>query len=70
MSTDISHLHTLPVAERLRIIEELWDGIASSQEPIVVPPEVIDEITRRAEELHADPSIAIDDEELWRRVDG
>lgn len=70
MSTDISHLHTLPVAERLRIIEELWEGITSTTEPIVVPPEVIEEASRRADELHADPSIAIDDDELWRRVDG
>jgi putative addiction module component (TIGR02574 family) len=70
MSTEISHLHGLPVAEKLRIIGELWDSITASGESIILPPAVIDEAQRRSDELLADPSIAIDDDELWRRVDG
>lgn len=70
MSIDMSELHKLPVVEKLRIIEELWESISTSSEPIVVPPAVIDEASRRSEELFADPTISIDDDELWRRVDG
>ena len=60
----------MPVADKLRLVTQLWDDIASSPEPIVVPPEVIREASRRSAELAANPSLAIDDDELWRRVDG
>ena len=70
MSIDITNLRDLPVADKLRIVTQLWDDIAASTDPIVVPPEVLREASRRSGELKADPSIAIDDDELWRRVDG
>ena len=70
MSADIANLRRLPVAEKLRIVTQLWDDIAASAESIVVPPDVLKEASRRSAELKADPSIAIDDDELWRRVDG
>jgi putative addiction module component (TIGR02574 family) len=60
----------LPVADKLRLVTELWNDIASSSEPIVVPPEVLREASRRSAELDDNPSLAIDDDELWRRVDG
>jgi len=70
MSIDFSSFSNLPVAEKLRIVTRLWDDIAASTEPIVVPPEILQEVSRRSAELEADPSMAIDDQELWRRVDG
>ena len=70
MSIDITNLRGLPVADKLRIVTQLWDDIAASTDPLVVPPEVLREASRRSAELEANPSIAIDDEELWRRVDG
>lgn len=65
-------LSGLPVAEKVRIVTQLWNDIAPSPVPIKVPPEVIREVSRRSAELDADPSMAmaIDDDELWRRVDG
>lgn len=70
MSVDISELRKLPVEEKLRIIEALWDDIAASDEPIVLQPGQLAEARRRSEDLKADPSIGIDRDELWRRVDG
>lgn len=70
MSIDFASLRNLPVADKLRIVTELWDQIATSSEPMVVPPEVLRVVSQRSAELKADPSIAIDDNELWRRVDG
>lgn len=60
----------MPVADKLRLVTQLWNDIASSPEPIIVPPEVIREASRRSAELAENPAIAIDDDELWRRVDG
>ncbi len=70
MSLDITNLRDLPVADKLRIVTQLWDDIAASTNPVVVPPDVLREASRRSAELRADPSMAIDDDELWRRVDG
>ena len=70
MSIDITNLRDLPVADKLRIVTQLWDDIAASIDPVILPPDVVREASRRSAELQADPSIAIDDDELWRRVDG
>ena len=67
---DTSDPTNMSVAEKLKLVEKLWDEIAASTEPIVLPPEALSEIARRANEVDADPSILIDEDELWRRVDG
>ena len=68
MSIDLTDLHNLPVSEKLRIVEALWDDIGASDEPIVLQPWQRDEARRRSNEVKADPSITIDRAELWRRV--
>ena len=70
MTVDLASLRRLPVSEKLRIVTQLWEDIAASEQPIVIPPGVLQEATRRSAELRDNPSIAIDDVELWRRVDG
>jgi putative addiction module component (TIGR02574 family) len=70
MSIDITELRNLSVAEKLRIVELLWDDIGAAGGPITLHAWQFEEATRRAAELKADPSIAIDRDELWRRVDG
>ncbi len=70
MSIDLTDLRNLSVSEKLRIVEALWDDIGASGEPIVLQPWQRDEAQRRSAELKADPSIAIDRNELWRRVNG
>jgi hypothetical protein len=37
MSNDFSNLKALTTADKLRIVTELWNDIAASDEPIVVP---------------------------------
>ena len=70
MTIEIADLRDLPVTDKLRIVTQLWDDIATSTEPVVVPQEVLHEASRRSAELKDDPTIAIDDDELWRRIDG
>lgn len=67
---DFTDMHNIPNAEKLKLVSQLWNEIAASKDPIVVPPEVICEVNRRSAEMIADPSLAIDEAEMWRRVDG
>ena len=66
---DISELQSLPIDQKIEIIGKLWDDVVDSDAPIFLSPAVIAEIDRRRAELDADPSIAIDRDEMWRRVD-
>lgn len=68
MHPEIEHLRNLPVAEKLRVVEELWDDIGQSGECFPLPEWHRVEAERRAAELDADPAIALSREELWRRV--
>lgn len=68
MHPEVENLRKLPVAERLRVIEELWDDIGQSGESFPLPDWHHAEVERRAAELEADPTIALSREELWRRV--
>jgi putative addiction module component (TIGR02574 family) len=56
------------VAEKLPVIEDLWDDIAASGELFPLPAWHREEADRRAAELEADPSTALTRQELWRRV--
>ncbi len=66
---DTTILHQLPNDEKLKIIFELWDDLAASNASLQLPEEVIEEAQRRRNELIENPEMAIDDEEMWRRVD-
>ena len=69
MHPDLEHLRRLPIGEKLRVVEELWDDIAASAERFPLPDWHREEAERRAADLEADPSIALTREELWQRVD-
>lgn len=62
-------LRALPPDQKLAIVTELWDDLAASAS-LTLPPDELGEMQRRRDEMLADPSIAIDADEVWRRVDG
>lgn len=62
-------IRALPPDQKLELVHELWDDLASSMN-FSLPPAELKEMQRRREELLASPEITIDREELWRRVNG
>lgn len=68
MHPEAEHLRGLPIAEKLRLVEDLWDQIAASEEPLPLPAWHREKAERLAAELQSDPSLALTREELWRRV--
>ncbi|MFN6331685.1 MAG: addiction module protein, partial [Planctomyces sp.] len=38
MSIDLKQLKSLPVEEKLRLVELLWDDIGASDEPVILHP--------------------------------
>lgn len=68
MTIDLAELKSLPVGEKLRLVEWLWNEIGESNEPIALTPDQLATAKSRSEEMKANPSIAIDRDEMWQRV--
>ena len=65
---DTSHFQKLPTDQKIELVFQLWDEIVDSNEPVVLSDGVKAEMDRRCAGLDADPSLAIDEDEMWRRV--
>ena len=63
-----SHLLRLSVAERLEIIEELWNSIAAEPEELSITDAQRDEIDRRIAEHDRDPSSSVPWAEVRERL--
>ncbi|MGD0899878.1 MAG: addiction module protein [Thermoguttaceae bacterium] len=68
MPIKLEELRKLPIADKLRIVEQLWEDIAASAEPFPLQAWHKEEAQRRAEELDRTPEIALTREEVWKRV--
>ena len=64
----LAELKKLPIAERLQLVEELWDSIAEDGAALPDPPELVEEIRRRSAYLQANPSSGVTWEELENRI--
>ncbi len=62
-------LRSLPPDEKLAIVTQLWDELAASA-ALTLPGDELAEMNRRRAELLANPSMAISEDEVWRRLNG
>ncbi|MFN0056587.1 MAG: addiction module protein [Planctomycetales bacterium] len=62
-------LRALPAAEKLQIVEMLWDELGESDVSIPLPEWVAQEAVRRRDEMQTDPSVGLTHEEAWRRIE-
>ncbi|RYD82647.1 MAG: addiction module protein [Verrucomicrobiaceae bacterium] len=61
-------LRRLSPSEKLALVSELWDDLASHPEEIPITPEQIAELDRRLEAYHKDPSQSTTWEEIRARI--
>jgi putative addiction module component (TIGR02574 family) len=64
MDTGFSELFKLGLAERLRLVESLWDSIAQDVGPLPVSAAKIDELQARAARYQTDPAGGL----TWEQV--
>ncbi|RPI89502.1 MAG: Addiction module component, CHP02574 [Planctomycetaceae bacterium] len=69
MSIDFADLRALSPAEKLELVELLWDDLGASDASIPLPEWVGLEAARRRDELIADPKLGLSHEEVWRRIE-
>lgn len=64
MNTALQELETLSVAERMQLVEDLWDSIARCNANLPVPEWQKDELAHRKERYRLNPNSG----ETWDQV--
>lgn len=69
-AVDLESLRRLPVAERLLLVEDLWDSIATDTPSVDVPlsPQLVAELDRRIADLKEGRERAIPWEEVRESI--
>ena len=50
----IANLNTLPIVEKIQLVEDLWDSIAADQESIPLTTEQREELDKRLDSYESD----------------
>ena len=58
----------LDPAEKLQLVEQIWDDLAAQETPLPLPDWARTEATRRRDEMLADPNLGSTHEEVWKRI--
>ena len=64
----VAEILELPVAERIRLVELIWDSIAAVPEAVPVSEELKAELDRRLDEFEANPEGGYPWEEVRERI--
>ena len=68
MPIDTDELRALPPAEKLRLVELLWDDLGDSTASIPLPDWIDREAMKRRDEMR-DPSFGLSHDDTWRRIE-
>ena len=64
----IAEILSLPIAERVRLVEAIWDSIAAVPEALPLTQWQKDELDRRLAEFESDPDSGATLEEVFARI--
>lgn len=64
----VTEILELPVAERIRLVELIWDSIAAVPDAVPVSEELKSELDRRLSEFEANPDGGSPWEEIRERI--
>jgi putative addiction module component (TIGR02574 family) len=68
MNSSAESIFELTLSEKLQLVEDLWDDIASTPEAVPVHDWQKEELARRKQNLISNPGSALSWEEIQRRV--
>lgn len=66
---DIPEINKLSIAEKILLIEELWESITRDEANVPVPQSHIEELERRLRRYIANPGDLLSLEELQKRLE-
>jgi len=68
MNTQLSEILQLSVAERIQLVEDIWDSIATVPEAVSLTEEQKAELDRRLEAYQSNPSEGISSNDLKTKL--
>ncbi|MEW6103830.1 MAG: addiction module protein [bacterium] len=68
MNTTLASIFDLSLAEKLQLVEDLWDELAATPEAVSIHEWQKEELARRKANLIKNPALGISWEEVKRRV--
>lgn len=68
MNPELSQLFELGISEKLQLVEDLWDNIASDADAVPVPDWQKEELARRKAEHVQNPDAGASWEEVKQRI--
>ncbi|MBI2848910.1 MAG: addiction module protein [Chloroflexi bacterium] len=68
-ATDIPEIARLSTPEKILLVEDLWDSIASDESSVPVPQSHMKELDRRLKRYESDPGNLLSLEELQVRIE-
>ena len=68
MNVSREELQKLPVADRLELVEELWDSIARDADQLTLTPAQMEELDRRFADYEKNPGEGVSWEEVRDRI--
>lgn len=68
MTPDTASIFSLSAAEKLQLVEDLWDDVSSRPEDVPCHPWQLEEIERRRTSLAARPESALSWDEMTTRL--
>jgi putative addiction module component (TIGR02574 family) len=68
MSKAHPELFDLPLADKLRLVEDLWDSIASGDDQLPIPGWHLRELDRREQEQSSNPETGSSWDEVKARI--
>lgn len=66
---DIAEIARLSTPEKILLVEDLWDSIASDESAVVVPQSHIEELNRRLQKHSTHPADLLSLEDLQNRIE-
>ena len=67
--SEIPEIDRLSIPEKILLLEDLWDSIASDQSSVPIPQSHIKELDRRLKRYSSHPGDILSLEELQRRIE-
>ncbi len=64
----ITSIFTLSLDEKLQLVQDLWDNIATQAAATNLPPDVITEVNHRRESLQQNPQSATTLNDILQRI--
>jgi putative addiction module component (TIGR02574 family) len=62
-------IRDLAPADKLLLVERIWDDLADMPSSIPLPQWALTEAARRRDEMKSDPNLGFSQAEVWKRID-